>query len=74
MIESQIESAGTKTGEGRPGEPLTQAQIELLRKKESLTLSRTRVLHELESAANPRYTDLLRLALNDLNAKLAEFD
>ena len=46
-------------------------KLKLIRQKESLLLSRTRVLHELESAQNPRYKTVLGKALADLDAKLS---
>lgn len=41
-----------------------------IRQKESILLSRTRIVTELQSAQNPRYRDLLNRTLADLNAKL----
>jgi hypothetical protein len=46
--------------------------FDLIRKRESLLLSRTRVLHEMMSAQNPRYRELLSKALADLDANLAK--
>lgn len=46
-------------------------ELELIRKKESILLSRTRVLHELSSAQNPRYKAQLNKALADLEAQLS---
>jgi hypothetical protein len=48
--------------------------LELLRKKESLMLSRTRVLRELETSQNPRYRCLMEKALSDLNAELSRLE
>ena len=72
-VESQIESAATPV---RPSasERLGAEQLELLRKKESLTLSRTRVLRELEASRNPRYRSLMEKALADLDAQLSRLD
>jgi hypothetical protein len=47
-------------------------ELELVRRKESILLSRTRVVRELKSAQNPRYKALLTKALADLDAKLSE--
>jgi hypothetical protein len=47
------------------------ATLEAIRQKESLLLSRTRIVTELKAAQNPRYRDLLSRSLADLNAKLA---
>ena len=49
-------------------------EMELLRKKESLKLSRTRVLRELEASQNPRYRNLMQKALADLNSELSRLD
>jgi hypothetical protein len=46
--------------------------IDLIRKRESLLLSRTRVVQELNSAQNPRYRELLGKALADLDVNLAK--
>ncbi len=48
--------------------------MELLRKKESLNLSRTRVLRELEASQNPRYRHLMEKALADLNTELGRLE
>jgi hypothetical protein len=69
-VESQIESANVRarTSVVKPANP---ADVEALRRKESLILSRTRVLRELEAAQNPRYRNLLEKSLADLNGKLS---
>jgi hypothetical protein len=69
-VEAQIESAA-----GKPKVPpkplLSPEQIQKLRDRENLELSRTRVQRELASSANPRYQEILRKALADLEGKLA---
>ncbi|HEY9141585.1 MAG TPA: hypothetical protein VIN93_11870 [Bryobacteraceae bacterium] len=47
-------------------------RLELIRKKETILLSRTRVVRELESAQNPRYRAVLEKALADLEAQLSD--
>lgn len=47
------------------------ATLDLIRRKESIVLSRTRVATELKSAQNPRYRELLNRTLADLDAKLS---
>jgi hypothetical protein len=47
--------------------------LELLRKKESILLSRIRVIRELTTAQNPRYKAVLTKALADLDAQLNTF-
>jgi len=46
--------------------------IELIRKREGIILSRTRVSRELENAQNPRYKALLHRTLADLEAQLSK--
>ncbi|MGA2592034.1 MAG: hypothetical protein ABSH32_19145 [Bryobacteraceae bacterium] len=72
-VESQIESAETLV---RPSseEQIGAEELELLRKKESLMLSRTRVLRELEASLNPRYRSLMEKALADLNVQLSRLE
>jgi hypothetical protein len=49
------------------------ATLNRLREKETIVLSRTRVVTELQTAQNPRYREMLSRALADLDAKLASF-
>ena len=63
----RAEQAEVRPGEANAPDP---AALDLIRKKESLLLSRTRIVTELKSAQNPRYVDLLTRALADLDAKL----
>jgi hypothetical protein len=46
--------------------------VELLRRKEILVLSRTRVLRELENSQNARYRKILSSALADLETRLSD--
>ncbi len=46
------------------------ATLELIRRKENILLSRTRIVTQLKSAQNPRYKELLNRTLADLDAKL----
>jgi hypothetical protein len=47
--------------------------LEVIRKKETILLSRTRVVRELSAAQNPRYKAVLTKALADLDAQLSTF-
>jgi len=47
--------------------------LELIRKKETILLSRIRVVRDLKSVQNPRYKAQLNKALQDLDAQLATF-
>jgi hypothetical protein len=70
-VEEQIESAQSRPARGkRIAIELTAAQVTLVRERENLTLSRTRVLHEIESSQNPRYLQLLKRELKVLDEKL----
>jgi hypothetical protein len=42
------------------------------RKLDCLELSRTRILHDLQSACNPRYRSQLEAALSHVNGELAK--
>lgn len=72
-VEAQIESAAGKESAHREPE-LTPAQLQLLRDRENLELSRTRITRELATSANPRYQQILRKALADLEAKLKRLE
>ncbi len=72
-VEAQIESAASKQTADREPE-LSPEQIQLLRDRENLELSRTRVTRELATSKNPRYQQILRKALADLDAKLKLLD
>jgi len=68
-IESQIESAASEIST-EDKQHRSPAEIERLREWEGLMLSRTRVLHEVESCQNPRYRVILDKALADLDSRL----
>ena len=48
------------------------AVLDRLKQKQVMLLTRTRVLHDLETAVNPRYQIQIRAALADLDRRLAE--
>lgn len=70
-VEAQIDAAE----QHRHGAVLTTKpdpeKLKLIRQKETLLLSRTHVVHELNTAQNPRYKAVLTKALADLDAKLS---
>lgn len=53
------------------GERRTPEQIQLLRERDVLLLSRARVLKDLETSRHPRHQEILRAGLADLDAKLS---
>ena len=68
-VEEQMEMAQSRSPRGK-GPALSTAQITLVREKENLLLSRTRVLRELETSKNPRYVKLLSQELKVLESRL----
>jgi hypothetical protein len=72
-VEAQMQAAESQVHPS-PHQHPPAADLELLRKKESLMLSRTRVLRELETSQNPRYRSLMEKALMDLNAELTRLE
>jgi hypothetical protein len=68
-VEAQIDMAAVARAT-RPVKQLTPEALVQIRRKESLILSRTRVVREMESAQNPRYKAVLSKALADLDAQL----
>jgi hypothetical protein len=73
-VEAQIDMAGAglqSRGAAAAANAPDPATLEAIRKKENIALSRTRVIHELESARNPRYKAVLTKALADLDAQLS---
>jgi hypothetical protein len=72
-VESQIESAESRKPAHRETK-LSPEQIQTMRDRENLELSRTRVQCELASSTNPRYQEILRRGLADLEAKIAQLE
>jgi len=71
-VEAQIDMAETRRAVAT-ADNQTPQNLELIRKKENILLSRTRVVREMESAQNPRYKVVLKKALADLDAQLSTF-
>lgn len=70
-VEAQIELAENKSR--RPKRTLLSAeQIEALRQRESLELSRTRIRHLIQNTENPRYLSQLEKQLADIESKLGQ--
>jgi molecular chaperone GrpE (heat shock protein) len=69
-VEAQIDAAVAR-GAANKNKNADSSQLQLIRKKENLLLSRTRVVRELETAQNPRYQDILHKALAVLDSQLA---
>jgi hypothetical protein len=69
-VESQIEAAEASVAQERRPK-LSAEQMRVERERESLELSRTRVLQDLAAAANPKYRELLQRSLRYLDEKIA---
>jgi hypothetical protein len=70
-VESQMEEAAARRAASRQTPP-TAEQVRLQSERQSLELSRTRVLKDLEVTTNPRRREQLEAALQHLDRKLAE--
>jgi len=71
-VEAQIDMAEVRHSAIEENTPAPE-ELELIRKKETILLSRTRVVRDLKTAQNPRYKALLTKALEDLDAQLSTF-
>ena len=72
-VESQIESfEADRRSSGK--KPPASAEIEHSRRKAELTLTRKRVLHDIERCRNLKYKKILEDSLVYLDARLAELE
>ena len=69
-VEAQIDMAEDRSAVAR-AKILSEETLDLLRKKESILMSRTRVVRDMQNAQNPRYKAVLGKALADLDAQLS---
>ena len=68
-VEEQIDAAQSRAPKPK-GDPPSAAQIKVMRERENILLSRTRVMRELASSKNPRYVNLLNRELKSLEENL----
>ena len=68
-VEAQIDMAEDRSAAAQ-AKVLSQETLDLLRKKEGILMSRTRVVRDLQNAQNPRYKAVLSKALAELDAQL----
>jgi hypothetical protein len=71
-VEAQQAEARDKSVKRRA--PMSAEEASLWRDKESLRLSRQRVLQQLETSQNPRHRKLLEESLADLEQKLNKLE
>lgn len=69
-VESQIEDAESRAERARIKQ-INAAEARMQKERESLELSRTRVMQDLDSAQNPKYKELLQRSLLYLDEKIA---
>jgi hypothetical protein len=69
-VESQIEAAETRAAHA-PQPQLSGDELRVERERESLELSRTRVMQDLAAAKNPKYREILERSLRYLDEKIA---
>jgi hypothetical protein len=69
-VESQVESAEARAALAKVAR-LTPEEADRKGQRDSLQLSRKRVLHDIETSQNPRYRATLEAALKHLDDKLA---
>jgi hypothetical protein len=69
-VESQVDAAEERAALAKIPK-LTAEEADRKGRRESLQLSRTRVLHDIETSQNPRYRATLEAALKHLDDKIA---
>jgi hypothetical protein len=72
-VESQMDAAAERAERSRAVE-LSAEQMNRQKERESVELSRTRVLQDLASAENPKYRALLNRSLQFLDEKLKSLE
>ena len=72
-VESQIEEAEARFTH-RETPPLSASELLVVRERESIELSRSRILSDIEGAKNPKYIEVLQRSLRFLDEKLAAFE
>ena len=69
-VEEQVSVAEISLRSAAVSKELTPDDLEVIRRRENILLSRTRVVRDLENAQNPRYRAQLTRALAALDAQL----
>ena len=70
-VDAQIQDANEDRNDGKR-RSLSPQQIDAVRQRKVLELSRVRVTSDLENNQDPRYRSLLLRALEDLDAQIAK--
>ncbi len=72
-VEAQIEESSS-TNFQNPENTVSPEELQTVYKKKDLFLSRKRIVQQLESSSNERYSELLRRTLAGLDAEIAELN
>ena len=70
-VEAQMEESSATAPAKKTAEP-TAGELQRQRKMAELKLSRSRAAQQLEASSNERYSEMLRRALAELDAQIAE--
>jgi len=70
-VEAQIEDRRFTGTNEINRKPISQDEVHTKIKRDNLLLSRKRILQELESSCNERYSELLQRSLAELDEQLA---
>jgi len=70
-VESQVEARESQRAASQAAK-IDPVEAERRRQRDSLLLSRTRILHDIQRAQNPRYRETLTAALKHIDGKLSE--
>lgn len=72
-VEAQVESSQSPKGQSGRGQKSAE-QVKREQERKHLELSRTRIVHDLESATHPNHRKSLEAALAHLDKKIAELN
>ncbi len=70
-VEEQMEAAADRASQAK-AQRLNDLDVAAQKERESLELSRTRVVADLASATNPKYREILQKSLDFLDEKLSK--
>jgi hypothetical protein len=73
-VEAQMEEREESRRQQADAKLLDSQTASRKRERESLELSRVRVLRDIEAAQNPKYREMLQRSLDHLNEKLSLLD
>jgi hypothetical protein len=69
-VEAQIEDNKFNSSKQNQIAPMSQQEVHQKSHRANLQLSRQRILHQLESSTNERYSEMLRRSLAELEGQL----